>query len=288
MFKPGRLDALGKAFCWVALAVLTSCGGLPRTTVKPTYVSEERIEKLRGTLEEEWVRWGSKIVEVPAITGPKADVPTTSEFCMRFADAECTAVEDGCGQEQTAKLCPVVNEYWLALPDKKPLHSCKKLDLCNAKWPIEAGKPPDTPAWSAAFISAMFKKGNFSESEFRPASGHASYIAAARDNFASAYEVVPTPAIAKVGDLVCAPRDDAVRTIFPNTLNLIVGGGSPTRMHCDVVVAVRKEYIEAIGGNVQQSVSKSLIQLDSEGRVAYGLNSHRPWVLLMRIRKGAS
>ncbi|WGT66628.1 DUF2272 domain-containing protein [Variovorax paradoxus] len=204
---------------------------------------------------------------------------------MRFEDGSCSAVDDGCGQEQTAKLCPVVDEYWLALPRGTPVHTCHKLDLCKTTWPPDAGRPPKTPAWSAAFVSAMFAKSEFEKTEFRRASSHASYIAAARDSFTSAYEVVPTPAVASVGDLICAPRQEATESIFPKTLNLIVGGGEPTKMHCDVVVAASDRYVEAIGGNVQQSVAKSIVELDEQGRVAYDLNSHRPWVLVMKARK---
>jgi hypothetical protein len=64
---------------------------------------------------------------------------------------------------------------------------------------------------------------------------------------------------------------------------------SGTPMHCDVVVSVDllSGKLEAIGGNVQQSVARTLVDLDSEGRVSGLINPHRPWGMVLRARHGA-
>jgi hypothetical protein len=59
-----------------------------------------------------------------------------------------------------------------------------------------------------------------------------------------------------VGDLICAARDGGGTTLE----NLDRGPG-----HCDIVVEVRPGEVHAIGGNVGDSVTRSVFPLDGSG-----------------------
>ncbi len=275
-----RLRCLAMWTGWTSLSVLTaSCGGVPqapvRIAVAPTVVSPARIERLIGVLEQEWTRWGRDIVVVPA----------GGDICVPHGDGYCDVIEDGCGKEKTADLCPLVDGFWASISYRDIRHSCHRTDVCEIQWP--AGEPPPerTPPWSAAFVSAMMQRAGFSATEFLPAPSHADYVVAARDGFMSAYSVVPTPATADPGDLICSVRGDTDLT--PTDIALITDRQLATPMHCDIVVRVDRgaHLLEAIGGNVQQTVAKSIVTLDAANQVRFDLNLNRPWVLVMRARR---
>ncbi|MPZ12748.1 MAG: DUF2272 domain-containing protein, partial [Kiloniellaceae bacterium] len=59
-------------------------------------------------------------------------------------------------------------------------------------------------------------------------------------------------------DLVCAARDGSSLALD----NLNRGPG-----HCDIVVERRADAVVAIGGNVTDSVSRSIFPLDPSGRL---------------------
>jgi len=82
----------------------------------------------------------------------------------------------------------------------------------------------------------------------------------------------------KLGDLICANRGagyfgDVVEEI-PETLN--------AKLHCDIVVHKEGRSLQAIGGNVRNSVSKSTLTLSPEGHLE--LSRHRPWFLILENR----
>ncbi len=267
------------AACSTLLLLAAGCAGLPppppRIPVAPSKVPPQRIERLIGLLEREWRRWGSVVVVVPAGIG----------FCVPNGDGYCDRIDDGCGQEKSAGLCPLVDGYWAAITYRDIHHSCRRTDVCAIRWPEGEPPPEHTPPWSAAFVSAMMKRAGFSTREFRPAPSHADYVVAARDGFMSAYAVVATPATADPGDLICSVRGRTDLT--PADIGLITDRQLATPMHCDIVVRVDRNahFLEAIGGNVQQSVSKSVVALDAHNRVSFDLNPDRPWLLVLRARR---
>ncbi len=237
-------------------------------------VPNTRIDRLVDLLENEWIRWGRVSVLVPA----------GGDICVPHGDGYCDVIEDGCGQEKTAELCPLVDGYWASISYRDIRHSCHRTDVCAIQWPVGEPPPERTPPWSAAFVSAMMQRAGFSESEFRPAPSHADYVVAARDGFMSAYSIVATPATAEPGDLICSVRGNSDLT--PADIALITDRQLATPMHCDIVVRVDRDAhsLEAIGGNVQQTVAKSIVTLDASNRVRFDLNSQRPWILVMRAR----
>lgn len=230
--------------------------------------------------DAEWRRWGMQQVRPMPGGGT----------CAVLADGDCRPVDDGCGREQAAALCPVVNDYWRALgPGGSGVerHRCVDVDVCEARWPAERGAPEQTPAWSAAFIGAVMRAAGFGETEFDFSAAHARYIVAARDRFASAFELFPTPAAVDVGDLVCAPRLAEGGATRPMAIGEIRDRDGVTAMHCDLVVALdlKARQAETIGGNVQQAVSRSTVALDGEGRLHWAPDADRGWMLVMKPRR---
>ena len=66
----------------------------------------------------------------------------------------------------------------------------------------------------------------------------------------------PSERAPQVGDLICASRAGSGTTLD----NLNRGAG-----HCDIVVEVRPGAVHAIGGNVGDSVTRSVFPLDARG-----------------------
>ena len=261
----------------VLLATLIVAGCATHGPVAPTTVPPERISRMVQIAEAEWRLWGSQVV---GMTNDGAQ-------CAVLSSGDCGEVDDGCGREMSTALCPVVNGYWAALGQGGSggieRHTCPQPDRCEARWLPEWGPPLWTPAWSAAFISAVLRRAGFSESEFHFGKSHADYIVAARDHLSSAHDVIATPAIALPGDLICALREGA--RIAPTEIARISAGESPTPMHCDLVTRVdfAGRRLEAIGGNVQQSVSRITLDLDEQGRVGTSPVAGRTWNLVLRV-----
>ena len=260
----------------VAVLLVAGCAGWPPPgPVPPTVVPPQRIERLVALLDAEWRRWGGRVVSLDEPAGA----------CLLQPEGGCVEVFDGCGDEQSAALCAVVDGYWLQTPPFVPRQRCERTDVCTTRWPSELPRDGRAPPWSAAFVSAMMARAGFAASELPPSPTHAAYVAAARDGRASAYEALPTPAHPAPGDLVCAMRGDSPLT--PAELHRIDGGLRPSPMHCDLVVAVDRALgvAEAIGGNVQQTVAKTVVRLDADGRVAFDANAHRRWIVVLRARR---
>jgi len=125
--------------------------------------------------------------------------------------------------------------------------------------PQLSGRDSDVP-WSAAFISWDVESAGVPRDQFCPDDRHTVYIERLVDRSHR-----PNPAFVprriderapQAGDLICASRDGG-RTSLDN---LDRGPG-----HCDIVVEVRPGAVEAIGGNVADSVSRSVFPLDAKG-----------------------
>jgi hypothetical protein len=53
-------------------------------------------------------------------------------------------------------------------------------------------------------------------------------------------------------------------------------------MHCDIVVETNGQTVHTIGGNVRNSVSKTILTLSPDGYVQF--TRSRPWVLIVENR----
>ena len=114
--------------------------------------------------------------------------------------------------------------------------------------------------WSAAFISWDIESAGVPRDLFCPDARHTIYVErlvirarAPGAGFIPHHLAEYAP---RVGDLICASRDSGGTTLE----NLNRGPG-----HCDIVVEVRATEVHAIGGNVRDSVSRSVFPLDANG-----------------------
>lgn len=158
----------------------------------------------------------------------------------------------------------------------------------NAYWRA-AGRPRLTgedcqKPWSAAFLTWIMQQVGVPEDQFPPASAHWVYVARLIDqsDYPGRYFVPrrvadysPNP-----GDLICSSRG-------PYHLATFNGYTSPedlkgANLHCDLVVGKQDQTLEAIGGNVRNSVSKSSLELDGAGHLQEV--PRRPWFLILQNR----
>jgi hypothetical protein len=82
------------------------------------------------------------------------------------------------------------------------------------------------------------------------------------------------------GDLICAFRGPFRPPVFD--LQVSPEGFRGTNTHCDLVVGKAGQVLEAIGGNVRNSVSKSTLELDGAGRLQ--AVPRRTWFLILQNR----
>ncbi len=114
--------------------------------------------------------------------------------------------------------------------------------------------------WSAAFISWDIASAGVSRDLFCPDARHTIYVErmVLRTRTPGAVFIPHhvDERAPQVGDILCASRSNGGTTLE----NLNRGPG-----HCDIVVEVRPREVHAIGGNVGDSVSRSLFPLDDRG-----------------------
>ena len=179
----------------------------------------------------------------------------------------------------------------------------------------------DTP-WSAAFISYLMKTAGFSRAEFAFSDTHADYVQSAFEASAAesvgqtspyafrACDVLSTRP--RAGDLLCATRADTAGIARFDGLAAAMQGRSPGQdfpMHCELVVRSDEggdAKIDAIGGNVVQSVTLTRMTLNADkvlgaaylaaspspspqgcGREEPPCRGHlgrRPWLVLLQFR----
>jgi hypothetical protein len=118
----------------------------------------------------------------------------------------------------------------------------------------------DDVPWSAAFISWDIASAGVPRDLFCPDSRHTIYVERlverARRPGAAFIAHRPSERAPQVGDLICASRAGSGVTLD----NLNRGAA-----HCDIVVEVKPGWVAAIGGNVADSVSRSVFPLDGNG-----------------------
>ncbi len=118
----------------------------------------------------------------------------------------------------------------------------------------------DDVPWSAAFISWDIESAGVPRDLFCPDQRHTIYVERmverARRPGAGFIPRRPAERAPRVGDLICASRQGSGTTLD----NLNRGAG-----HCDIVVEVLPAAVAAIGGNVDDSVTRSVFPLDANG-----------------------
>src|SRR5215212_10635194 len=118
----------------------------------------------------------------------------------------------------------------------------------------------DNVVWSAAFVSWDIASAGVPRDLFCPDQRHTIYVERmverARRPGAAFIAYRPSERAPQVGDLICASRAGSGTTLD----NLNRGAA-----HCDIVVEVKPGWAAAIGGNVADSVSRSVFPLDGNG-----------------------
>ncbi len=175
--------------------------------------------------------------------------------------------------------------------------------------------------WSAAFISFLMKKSNFSKDEFEFSDSHVDYVdkavlssaAEARgESTGYAYRACDVATTRpRQGDLICYTRDSAAgidsyaRLLEHLELRRPVARAVPVPMHCELVSSSDENgnaKIETIGGNVFQSVTLRKMTLNAtktlsrtyfpsrrspvcaQGNSCGGNLSRNHWVVLLQFR----
>jgi uncharacterized protein DUF2272 len=159
-----------------------------------------------------------------------------------------------------------VNEYWRAVgkPELNGNH-------CHEPW-------------SAAFISWVMQEAGVPDYQFSGGEAHWRYLAQIAADAGNPYvsfvprsvdEYSPQP-----GDLICATREHSLPPMIGSQLRPELLPYA--KLHCDIVVERNGDTLTAIGGNVRNSVSKSLLKLDRKGLLQPV--RQRPWFLVLENR----
>ncbi len=159
--------------------------------------------------------------------------------------------------EDTGAGSALVAKYWRAI---------------DRNW---SGADCDKP-WSAAFLSWLMAEAGVPATEFPGGALHSEYlraIASHRGEAGRRFQLRdPADYGPRPGDLICAPRDGPAAIPF-NRID------PETPMHCDLVIANEDGILDSIGGNVRNSVSRTLRQVAPNGLVTGA--SDRPWQLVV-------
>lgn len=136
--------------------------------------------------------------------------------------------------------------------------------------------------WSAAFIAWLAAGAGYTPQEFPRTVLHWDYIerflANGPDPTSGFVAHDPQLHAPHVGDLVCNARNDARRPDFTaQAESFATLQRGP--YHCDLVVALRADHIEVIGGNVADTVSMTRLAIGPDGRLAP--DSKRRWVTVI-------
>lgn len=158
-------------------------------------------------------------------------------------------------------------------------------DRVNVYWqavgmPGLTGYDCDQP-WSAAFVSWVMAAAGVDGDRFQPAHAHWIYLSRFLSDWPQDGAAFVPRTLAeykpKPSDLICASRSERLAAApdpLPSADQI-----ANTKLHCDIVTAVKGRTLEAIGGNVRNSVSKSILQLSPQGHLQP--TQSRQWFMIV-------
>lgn len=224
----------------------------PAAGIKPGFAVPGIRERMIYLARQEWALFGSPVVNYAA-TPPTLSYPPDA--------ASSPGRNSGVAETQPPFLSRVIL-YWYAV----------------SKLPV-VGYEGELRPWSAAFITWLARGAGVPRQDLPSTVLHWDYIEhtlaagkGARFVARDARRHVP-----KAGDLICAPRGEGFADEVTSFERLRRGA-----YHCDIVVQVRSGELDAIGGNVLDSVSLTHVALDAEGRLLP--TADRPWVVVIEQR----
>ena len=252
------------------LGLLTGCAVAPLATANTpaplSYPPAARDRMLRLATAE-WQDWGCVTTGLP---GP--------------ALAPCTPGR-AAAPESALENFPRVLAYWRAVPPSaeaipanRALYERALRGESTALWA--------EPFWSAAFISWVIGAAGVDAPEFAPDAAHARYLdhldalAEAHPALAPFLPRDPADYAPQPGDLVC--RDRSRRPLL-SWAERAAERGRFRPMHCDIVLTAAFGVVEAVGGNVSDSVTLARWPTDAGGRL---LPEPRPFLVIMQNRLG--
>jgi len=261
------MNRLGTCLPALALLVLTGCAVPPPPPLNPplAYPPAAAQRVVRLALGE-WQDWGG-VVRQAWSTPP--DEPAREAVSDNF---------------------PRVLAYWRAVEDdegairnNRPIYATALTGGASAEalW--------SEPAWSAAFISWVFRSAGVDAREFPPNGTHSLYLDALiadADAFPATAPFLPRGPVdyaPRIGDLVCLDRS---RAPLRHWSERRAEAGQPRPMHCDIVTGFRPGVVEVVGGNVSDSVTLTRYPADSAGILAVAPEGRVPILLVMENRLG--
>ncbi|WP_422000094.1 DUF2272 domain-containing protein [Reyranella sp.] len=226
----GRLPAILPFVLVLLLAsLLSGCGG--GSSGSGGYADRPPSDRVALTAWQEWTRFGRSTVVYGGQAGGYVNRRGVSE--------------------RSEPLSSKIGDYW---------GSCG-----HPSWNGRTSKP-----WSGAFVTWVMSHSDISAKEFPRDGRHGGYLATLYDRqriggrpafvLHAPNEYSPRP-----GDLVCTGSAGPTwRHADSRTARRRI---DHTASHCDIVTDVRGGFVQAVGGNVKDSVSMSLYPVDSRGRL---------------------
>ncbi|WP_439596685.1 DUF2272 domain-containing protein [Falsiroseomonas sp.] len=258
---------------WAAAALLlalSACGG-PRPPPPPPAnpplpyppAAAERVVRLALA---EWRDWGGTVREAWT---DAAEAPPAESAIGNF---------------------PRVLAYWRAVEDDEGAIRDNRQIYAAAVWGMGSGTLWSNPAWSAAFISWVFRTAGVDAREFPPNATHSLYLDALiadADSFPATAPFLPhAPAehAPRPADLVCFDRSS--RNRLSHWTERRAEAGVPRPMHCDIVTGVAPGVVEVVGGNVGDTVTLTRYPTDAAGRILPAPAGRLPLLVVMESRLG--
>lgn len=247
------------------LLALAGCA-LPAPTEPPLPYPPAAAERVVRIALAEWRDWGGVVQDA---FGPPAAEPAESDpanFPRVLAYWQAVPVDHG------------------AIPDNRRRYAATLAGAADGGAPLWA-----EPAWSAAFVSWVFRSAGVDAREFPPSATHALYLdgllADARrfPDRAPFVPRVPAEHAPRPGDLLCLDRSAAPLGHWTERL---AETGRLRAMHCDIVVNAAPGVVEAVGGNVWDTVALTRFPADASGRLLPPPPGRRPILLIMESRLG--
>lgn len=235
----------------------------------PAAAPASPLKQMIARANQEWRRFGGQVV-----------------LLDRLFIASWPLLRPGQKTAEQRRCAEIRDRFWAPVTGKAADSESK---------PGREGAPICDVAWSAVFISALVKEAGVSPVDFQFSDTHAIYVRHIIRRYREATEkgdpappFIPhnvedrTPAR---GDLICATRrgeNERVLRVFYDFNEFMFSDAMAS--HCDLVVVVnmRARRLHAIGGNVRDSVSLSVVALDEHGRLVRTLD--RPWYVVIENR----
>jgi len=253
------------ALALLSLSLLAACAQ-PAAISVPDVRRDVPVEKVRAELlavaEREWQDFGGR---------------RGGQVVLYRADQSVAVDPVGQSTEDDRRVYERLTLYWASTREG----GFSSYAECATAWTTPGAKKcPWHLPWSAVFISYLMAQAGVPESEFVPDPSHVDYLQGivartmdGRPGYFVAHDIAAyTP---KRGDLICATRGVEVAEDF----RLLRGQKYP--MHCDLVTANLGDRIEAIGGNVFNAVSKSVVAA-RDGRLTR--ETGRNWIVVVENR----